>query len=72
MQIKEEAIEESLRYRLLNMNLRNIRKTYVGTCIYTGDRVIGGFNIENRCHKGLHAEELTVINCIQYGVDQVY
>jgi len=67
--IKERAIKKCLEFRLRSKHLRNIRKTYVGASIYTDNGVAGGFNIENRCHKGLHAEELAIINCIQYGVD---
>ena len=68
--IKNNAITRCLEERLRHKGLRNIRKTYVGASIYTSDNLtINGFNIENRCHKGIHAEEMAVLNCIQYGID---
>jgi cytidine deaminase len=58
MNIKEEAINECLGYRLGAI----ARNTKVGATLYTDDQYVGGYNIENRCHKGLHAEEVAIMN----------
>lgn len=45
-------------------------RTSVGACIYTKYHMFyEGFNIENKCHKGYHAEELAVLNCILHDVN---
>lgn len=45
------------------------RKTFVGACIYSDNKYIIGFNLENCCHKGYHAEEVAVINCILQNIN---
>lgn len=56
--MKTLAIKECLEWREKAV----ARKTYVGASLYTNRRIISGYNLENRCHKGLHAEEIAVIN----------
>jgi cytidine deaminase len=58
MNIKEQAIVDCLQARLKAI----CRKTMVGAAFYTNKRVYSGWNMENRCHKGYHAEEMAVIN----------
>lgn len=47
-------------------------KSKVGACVYTRAtrycyaKMYGGFNIENRCHKGYHAEEVALLNAIAH------
>jgi len=44
------------------------RKTKVGACLYSDSGVVGGYNIENRCHKGLHAEEVAIMDARLSGI----
>lgn len=46
-------------------------KTKIGCCLFDSYNypLSQGFNIENRCHKGYHAEETAVINAILQGID---
>jgi cytidine deaminase len=60
LSIKDEAIKQCLEARKRAI----CRKTYVGAAIYSDTKVITGYNVENRCQKGYHAEEICVINCI--------
>ena len=55
---KNLAIDECLEARKLAI----CRKTRVGAAIYGADCISTGYNIENRCAKGVHAEELAIFN----------
>jgi cytidine deaminase len=55
--MKNIAIKSCLDYRQLAI----ARKTYVGASLYTDSEVYSGYNWENRCQKGYHAEEMAVI-----------
>jgi cytidine deaminase len=57
MNNKEEAICLALQSRMLAL----ARKTFVGATLYGSKLIITGFNMENRCQKGIHAEEAAVI-----------
>lgn len=57
--VKEIAIKKCLEARKLAI----ARRTYVGACIWTDTDYYIGFNIENRSHKGYHAEEVAILNC---------
>jgi len=63
--LKEIAIKKCLEARKLAI----ARKTYVGACVYTDNKYYIGFNVENRSHKGYHAEEVALINCYINRVD---
>ena len=63
--MKEKAIKECLKARLKAI----CRKTYVGAALYSDTEVITGYNIENRCHKGYHAEEMAVLNATLQGIN---
>lgn len=65
MTIKEDAIVACL----LSKRLAIARKTYVGATLYTEDNFVSGYNIENRCHKGLHAEEVAIMNARFQGIN---
>jgi cytidine deaminase len=56
--LKQQAIKECLESRKKAV----ARKTLVGACLYTSDKVISGWNLENRIHKGYHAEEVAILN----------
>lgn len=64
MNLKETAIKLCLEAReraILNRN----SSTKVGACIYTkNEGYYIGFNIQNKCHKSYHAEEIALINYI--------
>jgi cytidine deaminase len=45
------------------------RKTKVGATLYSNDIIFEGHNVENRCHKGYHAEEMAIMNAQQTNVD---
>ena len=59
--MKKAAITLCLEYRLKAI----CRKTMVGAALYSDDVIFTGFNIENRCQKGYHAEEMAILNAQQ-------
>lgn len=56
--IKYFAIQRCLEARLKAV----CRKTMVGAALYSDNEIFAGWNIENRCQKGYHAEEVAVLN----------
>ena len=56
--IKRKAIEKCLKWRERAV----CRKTKVGAALYTKDSIIGGYNLENKSHKGYHAEEVAILH----------
>ncbi len=58
MSLKQEAIQKCLEARLKAV----CRKTMVGAVLYSDTELFPGWNIENRCQKGYHAEEVAVLN----------
>ena len=64
MSTKERAIFLCLLAREKAILIKN-HYTKVGACIYTKEGYyFTGFNIQNRCHKSYHAEEMAILNCI--------
>ena len=63
--LKQSAIKECLLIRK-NAIARN---TKVGATLYTDDTYVSGWNIENRIHKGYHAEEIAIINARLRGIN---
>jgi len=61
--IKEEAISKSITAREKAILIKE-SSTKVGACLYTVDKLYEGFNIQNRCHKSYHAEEIAVLNAM--------
>jgi cytidine deaminase len=55
---KKKAIGDCLKAR----NNAIARKTKVGATLYTDKNTVSGWNLENRCHKGMHAEEVAIMN----------
>jgi cytidine deaminase len=67
--LKHRAIIECLLNREKAILLPN-HNTKVGASIYTvTNEVFSGYNIQNRCHKSYHAEEIALLNCILHGVE---
>jgi cytidine deaminase len=56
--MKNQAIIVSLSARKLAV----ARKTFVGAALYSDDFIVMGYNVENRCQKGYHAEEMAILN----------
>lgn len=56
--LKQQAIDECLKARKKAI----ARQTLVGATLYTNVDTISGWNIENRIHKGYHAEEVAILN----------
>ncbi len=63
--MKEQAIRECL---LVRKNAI-VRKTMVGATLYTDETYVSGWNIENRIHKGYHAEEVAILNARLRGIN---
>jgi len=61
--IKEKAIRKALKMLKYSITFT----TEVGACLYTKYKLYPGFNIENKIHKGYHAEEVAVINALLHG-----
>jgi cytidine deaminase len=45
-------------------------KSKVGACLYSKEKYFSGFNIENKVHKGFHAEEVSIIEFLKSGIDK--
>jgi len=60
MNIKERAIIAAIQAMKKAISFR----TKVGACLYTQDKLFPGFNIENKTHKGYHAEEVAIIKAL--------
>ena len=63
--IKEKAIKASIEASTHAI----CRKTHVGAALYGSKSIDIGYNIENRCQKGYHAEEMAVLNAQLHNVD---
>jgi len=69
MNIKDLAIETCLMAREKAVLIKN-HHTKVGACIYTdNNEMYIGFNVQNKCHKSYHAEELAILDCILHNVN---
>jgi len=62
---KDRAIKVAIEYTDKAVTF----KSKVGACIYSNDNLYPGFNVENKIHKGYHAEEMAIINSIQDRAD---
>jgi len=65
MDIKKKAIKLAIEYCKKAITF----KSRVGACLYTNRKLFPGYNIENKVHKGYHAEELALINSILNNVN---
>lgn len=63
--MKKAAIREAIKAMERAITFRS----RVGACLYTKDRLFTGFNIENKIHKGFHAEEVALIKALDADVD---
>lgn len=62
MNIPKEAIKRCLEAREKAILLPN-HNTKVGACLYSSSgHLYEGYNIQNRCHKSYHAEEISILN----------
>ena len=62
--VKEYAIERCLEARNKAVLIKS-SSTKVGACAYTKlGFLFEGYNIQNKCHKSYHAEEIAILNCI--------
>jgi len=65
LSIKAEAIREAIDATLFSV----CRHTRVGAALYSSTQVYKGYNYENRCQKGYHAEEMAVLKAHMSHVD---
>jgi cytidine deaminase len=64
--MKSVAIKEAIKA----MDKAITFKSKVGACLYTDKECFIGFNMENKIHKGYHAEEVAIINSKLYGTQK--